>query len=737
MDVASTVLVETGPPGIRATTGSAEAPLAFYWAIVRRYAARIATFVLFVTVIVTLVSLSLPKQYAATAILRIDPASDRTVGEQNNSNSSFSMNTLDLMTTEASLVTSPAVVQQTIDKLHLDRNPEFAPKGAVPGVPLTQSGANEVLVRVAKAISVDQPLNSYLLSVSFRSHDPQLSAQVANDLLRSLIQHDYETRTTALNESSESMQAQLIDLRAKMEQAQQALVQYESSKDVLSPDSSTNIMQSRLSQVNQDLGQAQTQRITLEAEYEIVKSGDVDALIASDRGQSLQPLYQRLQLDRFKLAQMAQMYGPNYPVYRQQESLVSNDETVLREEEKHTAGQVASEYNAALAKEKLLTGALGVQKQSMDAFNLKAIRYYALKASSDAYSKLYYQLQQSVQDASVAASLHSESLRLVNAAQPVTKAVYPRPLLAAALSFIFALCLGVGCAIVWGILDRSLSTPEQVEQLFNLAVLTALPQVSGREVRLLVPMGYGPKLLDAAAGGVAPADEYESSPFREAVLGLHSAIKLMQDRDLQVIAVTSSVPAEGKTTLSANLAAAFSGLGGPTLLIDTDMRKPGVHRQFQLQNRRGLSSLLRGQCMLEQVLNQAPGVPNLTIMTAGSMPTSPAQLLQLGLGDLLEQLRLRFDHIIIDCPPALGFADALAPANLANGCILVVHADQTERQTVAAALRQLRSARTEMLGIVLNNVSQKRGAYYSYYSHYYSYHHTAEGNDPEAGELDE
>lgn len=728
--------------GAAGAYAQAGVPFSYYWSVLRRYRNRILAFVLLVSAAATLVALALPKQYAATATLRIDPAGNHTVGDENsNSSSNVSVSALALITTEANEVSSSAVVLQTINDLQLYKNTEFAPvKAAGRGGALSAAGMNEVLRHVTRAISVSQPLETYLLQVSFRSRDPQLSADTANDLLHSLIQHDYETRVQALTGSSKSMRSQLTDLQAKMESSQEALVEYESSHDVLNPDSSDNIIQARLSQVNRDLGQAQTQRMALQADYEVVKQGNLDALVASDRGRYLLPLQQQLLDDQRTLSRMAQTYGPNYPVYRQQEAVVRNDQQVLLAQEKHIGVQIASEYAMGLAREKLLQGELNLQKKRMDAFNLKAIRYNSLKAASDAYTKLYYELQQSIQDSTVAANVHAESLRVISPARPIQRPVYPRPLLVAGLSLLFSSLLGIAAALGFEILDRSLSTPEQVEQLFALHVLSALPLVAGRDLVQLTPLGYGAKLLGHGqleeAERRGDGDAGIASPFSESVLGLHSALMLMRERDLRVLAVTSSVPGEGKTTVACNLAAAFAGLSGRTVLIDADMRKPGVHRQFQVSNRRGLSALLRGQCRLDQVLVEAPGVPNLTLLPGGSMPSSPAQLLHLGLEDLLEQLRARFEYIIIDCPPVLGFADALTPANLADGCVLVVRAGGTERQLVTGALRQLRSARTEILGIVLNSVSQRPGTYYSYYSHYYQYRHDGGGNSAEEVDVD-
>lgn len=725
-------------------TGAAGMPLSFYWHLLWRYRWHIVTFVLLVTAAATLVALVLPKQYQSTAILRIDPAGHHAMGAGLSGESGIPVSARRLITTEANVVTSPAVVLQTINKLRLYRIKQFAPRHVAATAALSEAQMNQVLSNVTKAISVSQPLDTYLLSVSFRSASPALSAQVANSLLHSLIQHEYDTRVRALMGSSRSMRAQMTKLRAKMERSQSALVHYESKHNVLNPGSKNNIMIARLSQVNQDLGAAQTRRMALQADYQIAQADNLDALIASSRGKYLQPLYTRLLSDRRRLARMAQVYGPNYPILRQQQSLVNNDSAVLSRQERHIAGQIDSQYRMALAREKLLHRELAVQKRNMDAFNLKAIRYFALKAASDSYTKLYYQLQQRIQDATVAANLHAESLRIISPARPEQKPVYPRPLLTAFLAFVVSGFLAVGAAIAVGVMDKSIASPDQIEQWFKLPVLSTLPLVAQRDRAKLAPFGYGAKLLVAGTAADEPGQSAESraienkalgnnaianrepsqrdnnvSAFREGILTLHSAIMLAREQDLRTLCVTSSIPGEGKSTVAANLAAAFAGMGRRTILVDVDMRKPTMNRQFNLPNRRGLSSLLRGQCGLEQVLVEAIGIPNLTLLTAGPPPNSPAELLHVNLAEHLEQLIARYDMVLFDCPPILGFADTLAITNLLDGCLLVVRAGQTERQLVAGSLRQLRAARARMLGVVLNGVSSSLGSYYNYYNHYY------------------
>ncbi|HXR98600.1 MAG TPA: polysaccharide biosynthesis tyrosine autokinase [Terriglobales bacterium] len=701
--------------------------LSFYWGLIRRHHWKITTFVLLATAIATLVSLSLPKQYEATAVLRIDPSGQRTAVDASNSQNSTPPSDSRLLTTEARVLTSPAVVSRTINELHLYQNQEFRPAQLASGdAALSPDQTNRVLTKVTSLIGVDQPLDTYLLRVSFRSLNPQLSAQVANSLLGSLIQHDAETRVNALMASTHSMRAQLSSLNAEMESSQEALVKYESANDVLDPDSKTNIMQSRLSQISQDLGTAQTKRMQLQADEQTIQSGNLDALAASDTGKELLPLYTRLQNDQRDLGRMSQVYGPNYPLYRQQQELVKNDEAVLQTQEQHLASQINSQYASAVGFENLLSGELNSQKQRMDVFNLKAIRYHSLQAAADSFTKLYYQLQQSIQDAEVAANLQTESLRVISAAEPDDRPVYPRPLLTAIIVFFFSSLLAVGLAIAIGSVNKTVASPDDVEHWFGARSLASLPLVTNRMRTGLTPAAYTTHLLERGSAADPDADAQAHSPFREGILTLRSAILLAREQEINSLAICSSLPGEGKSTVSANLACAFASLGRSTVLVDTDMRKSNVHRLFKVQNRRGLSSLLRAQYGLDQILVEAPGVPNLSLIPAGPSPANPGELMHRGLGDLLEQLRQRFDYVLFDCPPVLGFADALVATNLADATLLVVRAGKTERQFVAGALRQLRAARVNLLGTVLNSASQKLDSYYSYYEYGYAYHNADE-----------
>lgn len=691
--------------------------LAYYWFLVRRQRWRILTFVLIGTTLVTLTALALPKKYRATVVVRVDPFSAPVVGQ--NSAPNAAQDATLLVTTESHVVTSPAVVLKAIHQLHLGQTEEFAPKHPTPESLKEPGRTDRLIALVTKDISVGQPIETVLLDIGFTCHDPQLAAAAANGVASAFLDQEFRTRAQALMDSSKYMSDQLDSLRAQMEQNQLKLVRYESTHDLVDPDAKTNIYQARLAQINTDFTKVQAERMSLEADDEIVQSGDLDALLASSRGAVLIPLQERLLSDQRQLNKMAATYGPREPLYRQEAQIVQHDQEVLRRQELHIAAQVGDQYRTAVAEEQLLFAALQREKAAMNAFNRRAIEYRALKAAADGSTKLYYSLQQRIQDADVAAGLRSEDLRIISPARVPDRPVSPRPLFDGALALLLTAILGVGAAIAAGLMDRTLASPDQVEMRLGLPAVASLPVVSlKRHPDAFSVAQYATRSLPENGEGRSGSEALrQRSGFREAILGLHTAVQFSGSGRMTILAITSSLPAEGKSTAAAHLAGAYAALGTRTVLVDADLRKPNVHRIFSVPNRRGLSTLLRGQCTMDEALT--PAFENLTLLPSGPIAAAPAELLHMGLGEVLDQLRARFDMVLVDCPPVLGFADASSVANMADGVLIIVRAGTTEQQSVKAALRQLRAVHARLLGIVLNRVSEKMDAYYAYHGNYY------------------
>lgn len=674
--------------------GQARSTLQYYLRLIERDRWRILTFALVVTTAVSLGVFALPKQYQGDAAVRVDPVGVQVAGQ-----SSQSLDRSDselLLETERNVVTSPAILVNVIRALHLDQDPEFK----VPANGDANTKMDSLVRQVSKKLSVDAPVGTLLLNIHFRSHSPALAASVTNSVVTNFIDQEYASRADALRESTKYMTAQLGDMRASMERDQQALVDYQSANNVLDPQDKQNIYASRLSQVNLDYTAAQATRMQIQSDYEAAASGEVDALIAAGgpNQSALQLMRQRLRDDTRQLAKLATVYGNRHPLYQEQQQVVQQDTAAMNLAAAQVTAQLQAKLRAAVIRERLLGTDLQQEKSAMDAFNQRAIRYSMLKAAADSSSRLYYDLLQQIQNNNVAAGLKTETLRVVSLARVPDRAVFPNIPLAIGLALILSTLLGIWGSIAAAMLDHSVSRPDQVEQLFGLQVLGSLPQRAVGLVR--------------TDTGATPS--VRTTPFDEAILTLRSALLFHIAAEGSVVAVTSALPGEGKSTVAASLARSLAAAGRSVVLVDCDLRKPSVHRTMQVENRHGLGGVLSGSLELEEAL-AAPAGEVVKVLPAGHERVGP-ELLHGKIGSVVEKLRQQFDYVILDCPPTLGFSDVGAVGRYADGIIVVVHAGKTARNFLQAALRQLRSMRGNILGVVLNRVSSNLDDYYSYYS---------------------
>jgi len=187
------------------------------------------------------------------------------------------------------------------------------------------------------------------------------------------------------------------------------------------------------------------------------------------------------------------------------------------------------------------------------------------------------------------------------------------------------------------------------------------------------------------------------------------------DEEIKSLLLTSSGPSEGKSTTSANLAAVYAQQGLNVLLIDGDLRKPTAHYTFRLENHTGLTNVLTKQSQLGQAV-QSTEVPNLYVLTSGPIPPNPSELLaSKQMGEVLAEMKERFDMVIFDTPPILAVADAQILANQVDASLLIVSSSKTEKDAALKAKELLTQAKSKLLGAVLNNRKMEEGNYYYYY----------------------
>ena len=361
---------------------------------------------------------------------------------------------------------------------------------------------------------------------------------------------------------------------------------------------------------------------------------------------------------------------------------------------------VRSEYQAALANENSLVGALNQQKREALAMNRKGIAYSVLERDVASSTQLYNNLLQRAKETGVTGELKTSNIRVVDPAEKPRTPVRPQRATNELLGLFFGVLIACGLVAFVEYMDSRITSPEELRAhlgLAHLGMLPALPQKDGRYPLL--------------SGGV-PANFGEAfRTFRTNVL-FSSA-----DEGARALVVTSTGPREGKSLVSSNLAISLGQAGQRTLLIDADMRKPKAHDIFGLSQEPGLSNVLVGDAPMSAAVQETT-VPGLSVLVAGRIPPNPTELLGAPrFRELMTALKAHFDWIIVDTPPVMAVADATLVAHLATGVVFVVGAEMTSRHAAKRALDQLEHVHAKFVGGVLNKVDLDRNPYY--YSQYY------------------
>jgi len=285
------------------------------------------------------------------------------------------------------------------------------------------------------------------------------------------------------------------------------------------------------------------------------------------------------------------------------------------------------------------------------------------------------------------------------------------------VGLIIGLLLGLLAALVVEALDNTIKTAEAAEELVGAPVLGFLPMLSQAKTHLIE---------DAPERDLAVFKD-PSSMAAEACRSIRTNLMFLSaQKEVAMLAVTSPGPQDGKTTAAISIAIAMAQAGARVLLVDTDMRKPRIHRSFGLKSDRGVSNVILGDASLQDVICHSV-VPNLDVLPCGPTPPNPAELLHTDrFREILAQCGKDYDRVVLDSPPTAPVTDPAILGNLVDGVILVLRAGHTTREAASYACRQLTDARARILGLVINQTDRKGGGYgYPYYAPYGRYYRTA------------
>jgi polysaccharide biosynthesis transport protein len=702
-----------------------------YLLILRKHLWLILSFLLAVVTIVTIATFRMQAVYVATARIEMDSSNANILPFQGMDPYGYEMDLENYIETQSKILTSETLALQTIRSSGLGARPEFAspsgPSEALAIGSLENQKRPSELGAFLGSLSVKRVPNSRLVDVSFESTDPQFAARIVNEHIRNFQEQNIRSHYDETTRATTWLRSELEELKITVQQSEDKRIAYERKNQIWTLDDKSNITTQRPADLNKELTDAQSERMRREALFQFAKAGDIASVPQLRDNPTLQNLNLKRQAAAGEYSDALNQYGPNFPKVQRLQTQLKDIDQLIQKENVNTLNRIESEYRESRERENLLTQALDEQKVAANEMAERMVEYNILKREAEASKALYDGLMTKLKEVGISAALQSTNIRVVD---PAMIPAYPsRPAKARniALAFLVGLVGGIGLALMREYLDNTVKTPDDIETLARLPSLAVVPQFAGSNGN-----GSRRRLLQGIASNghekriELVAQHLPKSQMSEAFRALRTSLLLSQPgRPPQVILVTSALPREGKTTAAANLAVTLAQLGDSTVLVDADLRKPGVGRLLNMASGKyaGLSSYLAGVSSLDLVTVPHPDIPNLAAIPTGPLPPNPADLLSSHkLAEAIAELRTKFKFVVIDSPPIMAATDAVILSVQTDGVLLVVRSGETPKEAFTRTRDLLVSVKCHILGVVLNAVDSGAPDYYYSYRYYpYSY----------------
>ena len=716
-------------------------PILHYWHILRkRKWAMLAAFGI-VFALSVIATLNATRLYQATSKVAIFPENPNVLGFKDAENGSPDFDYEATMETQAAILRSDALAMKVIEAIHLDEDPAFTgathPQAEdsirVSNMQPDPAKAAGLLGAFRGGLSVQIIPNSRLVQISYTHPNPRLATEMVNALVRTFIEENFKTKYESVTQTSNWLSTELADLQQKVQTSEEKLVRYQKDHSILGVDEKQNIVTAKLNELNNELTVAQTDRIQKESSYRLAAAGDPPAFSkASREGASnmLEKLREREADLNTQYAQATTQFGSGYPKVVELSNQLKQVRAEIVVEETRMQHEVRDEYLAAVQRENLLTTAFELQKQEANQLNESAIEYSVLKRDAESNRQLYQDLLQRLKEAGVSAGLRSSNIRVVDVARTPTSPITPDVPRNIRFGVLLGLACGIGLAFVLESLDTSIRNMEELSAISMLPALGMIPLQLSSNGQLRKRLKTVSPVIEKSESPTLITYARPQSEAAEAYRALRTSILLSSfGAPPKVILVTSAMPQEGKTTVSANSALVLAQRGSRVLLVDADLRRPAVGKLFGIRSRGGLSTLISGSDKVEDVVLPCPEVPTLWILPAGPIPPQPAELLGSSvMKDLIAHWRDSYDHVIIDTPPCLSVTDAVLLSPEADRVILVARSGQTTKAGLRRACDVLQQVNARVMGVVLNALNRRSGeGYYYQYgyggryaNHYYS-----------------
>jgi len=698
--------------------------LSTYWRLAQKYRFLIIGCFLGALVIGATLTLLMTPIYTAQATLQIDREAARVLNTEDVAPRENVMQGEEFFQTQYGLLRSRSLAERVIESLGLASSNEALeamgvepPQATGPAAVQAASRRTAALGALQANLSVSPVRGSRLVAIGYDNPNPVVAARIANGFAENFIQSNLDRKFESSSYARAFLEERIAQTKERLESAERQLVAYatnqqivnvrEPSEGAATGGTAESLTSNNLVALNSALARTRAERVAAEERWRSANTSDLMTLPEVLQNSTIQRLTEQRALLNADYQQKLSVFQPDYPEMLRLKAQIEEADGQIRSIADNIRSSIRNQYQIAANQERALqaqvTGLTG------DVLNLRdrSIQYNILQRELDTTRSLYEALLQRYKEVGVTGGVTANNISIVDRATPPRSPSKPSMVLNMALAALLGLGLGGLAALVLEALDETLATPDDVEKKLGVSVLGVIP------------------LLDK---GQTPADGLADirSGFSEAYYSLRTALQFSTpDGAPSSMVVSSARPAEGKSTTAYAVALNLSRIGKRVLLIDGDLRNPSMHRVVGVENERGMSNLLSGSADLTSVV-QPTRQENLFFIPCGPLPPNPAELWGGDrLHDFLAEAHDKFDHVVFDGPPVLGFADAPMLAAAVNGTLFVLESRGTRRGQARGALRRLQVGRAHLLGAVLTKFSTKSTSYGGY-DYAYDYHYGAE-----------
>jgi polysaccharide biosynthesis transport protein len=670
---------------------------------------------LVITAFISIFALSLIYLFKATPVyqavtrLQIDREADNLLRVEGLSFSSSQEEATYLQTQYKNLM-SRTLIESVVRQLKLDKDERYARH-------------IDIVRAVADDITIVPIRLTRLVDIKVEHPDKKKAADIANTLVDQFIRSNQDRKIVASRDVFDRLKTEAATEEHNLAMAEKDLHEYAKKHNQVSFDEKENIILQALKQFQAEYARAQSEAAAAQETVfladEVISSGaPISSIPQVANNPAMLALQRELAVLEAEFAELKKRYKKKYPLYERAEEKIASLKASIDQQAQMTVAALRNHAQTTKATEIRLKQL--VDKYNQDQLYVEQLRidHGVLRRKAQSVDVLYQAVLSRMKESDLTTRNKLNNLQIIDRAAVPIKPIKPRVVLTIFLGVIGGLGIAVGLAFFVNYLDDSIKSQDDVETCLRLPFLGYVPNIKANSVVERDLQAHLHPQSNAAEG------------FRT----VRASISLTHKPDkFRILSVTSTIPSEGKSLVASNLAIVLAQTGLKTLLVDADLRRPSVHKAFQLHSPQGLSSYLTQEVDDPDLITHKTEVPNLHVVCCGSVPSTPSELIgSKRMMDLLLIIRERYDRIILDSPPISAVSDPLIIGAMSDGVVFVTKFNKIRREHARKSIQRLQDAGIYVVGAVLNDIDfeGKDSYYYSYYyyqNRYYSSHYSNQG----------